>query len=81
MESEYVRVSRAVTMMGVGDGYFGMDRSVLVVGRARMSCTDRAAGRATMYRSAQQLGWHPPHAASGPETVARAYHRSGAVCQ
>ena len=38
--------------MGTGDGYFGMERSVLVVGLARMSCTDRTVGRATMSRSA-----------------------------
>ena len=47
-----MQVPRVVTIMGAGDGYFGMERSVLVVGRARMSCTDRTAGRATMSCSA-----------------------------
>ena len=46
MESEYVRVPRAVTTSGVGDGCFGIKRLVLIAGRARMSCTIRTAGRA-----------------------------------
>ena len=51
-ESEYMRVPRVVIAMGTGDGYFGIERSVVVVARARMSCTDRTAGRATMSLSA-----------------------------
>ena len=43
-----MQVPRVVTIMGTGDGYFGMERSVLVAGRARMSCTDRTVGRATI---------------------------------
>ena len=47
-----MRVPRVFTISGVDGGYFGIERPVLIAGRARMSCTDRTAGRVTISRSA-----------------------------
>ena len=49
-EKEYVCVPRMV-IKGACDGYFSIERLAPAVGRARMSCTDRTAGRATISRN------------------------------
>ena len=43
VESEYVYSPQVATTSGAGDRYFGIERSVLVVGRVRMSCVDDRA--------------------------------------
>ena len=77
-----MRVPRVVTTGGVDDGCFGIKRSVLIAGRARMSCTDKTAGRATISRSATWMasatcGEWPGDGGQGASSIGRGVPMTG----